>query len=194
MDKLLFIIIFVLFLINLSVTVQAGLMIGEGSASLRSFEKKVVCGGICVYSTVDYTSATYSVAISKELEKFVDRIEPQDFTLKSIDCPQDAEARRKCIRDLCSQPKTESTQTLCIYFSAPLELAFDTNNGIPTTPKEKEYRGGIRTIGKVGSATIIEPLAFSVFYTPFNGWLLVGAIIVVIVVSLLIIKLKYRRY
>jgi hypothetical protein len=168
-------------------------MVGEGSVTLKPFEKKMICGGTCVYSTIDYTSTTYSVAISKELEKFVDKIEPQDFTLNGIDCPQEAEARRKCIRDLCSQEKTESTQTLCIYFNAPLEFAFDTDNGIPTAPKEKEYRGGIRAIGKVGAATTVEPLPFAVYYTPANGWLVVGVIIVVIVTSLSIIKFKYRK-
>ena len=185
--------IFILVLLNLSVTVQAGLMIGEGSVTLKPFEKKKICGGACVYSTVDYTTTTYSVEASKELEKFVDKIEPQDFTLNGIDCPYEAEARRKCIRDLCSQERTGSTQTLCIYFSAPFELAFDTNNGIPTTPKEKEIRGGIRAIGKVGAATTVEPLDFTVFYTPLNGWLVVGAIIVVVAIVVLIIRFKHKK-
>lgn len=193
MKRLFITLIFILVLVNLSVTVKAGLMVGEGSVTLKPFDKKVICGGACVYSTVDYTTTTYSVAVSKDLEKFVDRIEPQGFTLKGIDCPQESEARRKCIRDLCTEEKTESTQTLCIYFSGPLEFTFNTNNGIPTGPKEKEYKGGIRAIGKVGSATIVEPLSFSVFYTPFNGWLIVVAIVVVIVLSLLIIIIYKRR-
>lgn len=193
MDRLLVALVLILVLMNLSVTVQAGLMIGEGSVSLKSLDKKKLCGGVCVYSTVDYTTVTYSVAASKEIEKFVNKIEPQDFTLKGINCPSEAEPRRKCIRDLCSQEKTESTQTICIYFNGPLEFAFETNNGIPTSPKETEYKGAIRAMGKVGAITTVEPLAFSVFYTPFNGWLVVGVIIVVIVGSLLIIKLKYKR-
>ncbi len=194
MQRLLITLIFIIVLLNLSVTVQAGLMVGEGSVTLKPFEKKMVCGGACVYSTVDYTTTTYSVAVSKELERFVDKIEPQDFTLIGIDCPKEAEPRRKCIRDLCSQEKTESTQTLCIYFNAPLEFALDTDNGIPIAPKEKEYKGGIRAIGKVGAATIVEPLAFYVYYTPFNGWIVVGVIIVVVIVtSLFIIKLKYKK-
>ena len=187
-------IIFILFLINLS-TVQAGLMIGEGSINLKPFEKRMICGGACVFSTVDYTTTTYSVAISEEIEKFIDRIEPQDFTLKGIDCPAESEPRRNCIKNLCSQEKTESTQTLCIYFNAPLEFAFETDNGVPTEPNEKEYRGAIRAIGKVGAATIVEPLSFSVYYTPFNGWIVIGVIVILIVIvtSLLIIKLKYKK-
>jgi len=192
MNRLLIALIFILVTVNLSVIVQAGLMIGEGSITLKTLEKKKMCGGVCVYSTIDYMSTTYSVAVSEELKKFVDRIEPQDFSLNGIDCPSEAEARRKCIRDLCSQEKTESTQTLCIYFTGPLEFAFETNNGIPTSPSEKEYRGGIRAIGKVGAATTVEPLSFSVFYTPLNGWFIVVVIVIVIVTSLLIIKFKHR--
>jgi len=180
-------------LVNLSVTAQAGLMIGEGAVDLKSLEKKMLCGGACVYSTVDYTSTTYSVAVSKELEKFVDRIEPQDFTLKGIDCPQEPEPRRKCIKDLCTQEKTESTQSICMYFTGPLEISFETKNGIPTSPTEKEYQGGLKAIGKVGSATIIEPLSFSVFYTPYNGWLIVGGIVVVIVVVFVVVIVYKRR-
>ena len=193
MNRLLIVFILLLILVNLSVTVQAGLMIGDGSITLKSLDKKKLCGGVCVYSTVDYATTTYSVAVSKEIEKFVDKVEPQDFTLKGINCPQESEPRRKCIRDLCSQEKTESTQTICIYFNGPLEFAFETNNGIPASPKEKEYKGAIRAMGKVGAITTVEPLAFSVFYTPFNGWLVVGVIVVVIVGSLLIIKLKYKK-
>jgi len=193
MNRVLITLFFILVLINLSVIVRAGLMIGEGGITLKPLEKKSICGGLCVYSTVNYTTTTYSVVVSKELEKFVDRIEPQDFTLIGIDCPNEAEARRKCIRDLCSQEKTESTQTLCVYFNAPLEISFDMENGIPIAPKEKEYKGGIRAVGKVGVATIVEPLPFYVYYTPLNGWLVVGAIIVVIVTILLIIKLKYKK-
>jgi len=192
MKRILLILIIVL--VNFS-PVQAGLMVGEGSVSLKSLEKKMICGGVCVYSTVDYTTTVYSVSVSKEIEKFVDKIEPQDFTLVGIDCPMEAEPRRKCIRDLCSQEKTNSTQTVCIYFNAPLEFAFDLDRGIPTAPKEKEYKGAIRATGKVGAVTTIEPLAFYVYYTPFNGWLVAVAIIiaVVIVTILLIIKFKYKK-
>ena len=192
MKKLL--IMFILFLINLS-TVQAGLMVGEGSINLKPFDKKMICGGACVFSTVNYTTTTYSVAVSEEIERFIDRIEPQDFTLVGIDCPAESEPRRDCIKNLCSQEKTESTQTLCIYFDAPLEFALETDSGIPTEPKEKEYRGAIRAVGRVGAATIVEPLSFSVYYTPFNGWIIVVIIVIlaVIVVCLLIIKLKYKK-
>lgn len=193
MNRLLITFILLLILVNISVTVQGGLMIGEGSVTLKSLEKKKLCGGVCVYSTVDYATTTYSVAVSKEIEKFVDKVEPQDFTLKGINCSQEPEPRRKCIRDLCSQEKTESTQTICIYFNGPLEFAFETNNGIPTSPKEIEYKGAIRAMGKVGAVSTVEPLAFSVFYTPFNGWLVVDTIIVVIVAILLIIKFKRKK-
>ena len=195
MKKLPIVFIFAFVLICFSVTVEAGLMVGEGSVTLVPFEKKKMCGGVCVYSTVDYTTTTYSVAVSEDLEKFVDRIEPQDFTLIGINCPWESEPRRECIRNLCSQESTESTQTVCIYFSAPLEFAFEMENGLPVAPKEREYGGGIRAIGKVGAATMVEPLSFSVFYTPFNGWLIIEVIIilVVIIVIILFVKLKHKK-
>jgi len=185
-------VVFILVLVSLS-TVQAGLMIGDGSVTLKALEKKKICGGVCVYSTVDYTTTTYNVAVSDEIAKFIDKIEPQGFTLNGIDCPSESEPRRECIRNLCSEEKTESTQTLCLYFNGPLEFAFETDNGIPSAPEEKEYRGGIRAIGKVGGATIVEPLSFSVFYTPFNGWFVLETVIVVVVMILLIVKLKYKK-
>jgi hypothetical protein len=74
-----------------------------------------------------------------------------------------------------------------------LEFAFETKNGIPISPTQKEYKGGIRAIGKIGETTIVEPLPYYVYYTPFNGWLIVALVIVIVVISLLIILFKYKK-
>jgi len=191
---LIFTLIFALVLLNFSVITNAGLMVQEGSIEIKAMEKKKVCGISCVFSVYENPS-TYSFVISDSLNKFVDKIEPNTFTLTGIQCPNEPEERRRCIADLCNDPNSTSTKMPCIYFNGPSEFSFDLCNGIPCGPQSQKYEGSIRVIGTIGAATVVEPLAFIVHYTPISGWpILIGAIILVIVVIFLVRrKIKKRR-
>lgn len=180
---------FILIFLNLFVLVHAGLMVQEGSIELKGMEKKKVCGIACVFSVYENPS-TYTIIISDNLNKFVDKIEPSAFTLTGIECPGESKARRECVAKLCNDPNSTSTKMPCIYFSGPLEFSFDVCNGLPCSPKMKKYEGSVRAIGTIGAARTVEPLAFIVYYTPISGWpFLIGAIILVIV----IIFFVYRK-
>ena len=182
---------FILISLNISVLVHAGLMVQEGSIELKAMDRKMVCGIACVFSVYENPS-TYRFVISDNLNKFVDRVEPNTFTLTGIDCPGESEARRECIAELCNDPNSTSTKMPCIYFSGPLEFSFDLCNGLPCNPEMKKYEGSIRTIGIIGAAQTVEPLAFNVYYTPISGWpfLIVTIILIIIVIFLVHRKLK----
>ena len=173
---------FILISLNLLFLVDAGLAVPEGSIELKGMERKKMCNIACVYSVYENPS-TYRLALSGNLDKFVDKIEPESFTLTGIHCPDESVARRKCIEELCNNPNSTSTKMPCIYFSGPLELSFETCDGIPCDPKTQKYEGSLSAVGRIGAAQTVEPLTFIIYYTPTSGWLLlVGTIILVIII------------
>lgn len=179
---------FTLIFLNLLVLTYAGLTVAESSIELKGMEKKKVCGIACVFSVYENPS-TYELILSGNLNKFVDKIEPNTFILTGIQCPGESKARRECIRNLCNDPNSTSTKMPCIYFSGPLELSFEICNGLPCDSKMQTYDGSIKVIGIIGAAKTVEPLDFSIYYTPISGWpLLAGGIIFVLVITYLVIR------
>lgn len=176
--------------------VKAGLMTFEESIVLNAGDKKKRVGMGCVWTPVD---ASYKVELSDNLDKFVDFIEPDRVDLVAIDCPQEPEPRRACIKDQCFIG-TDSARLYTIYFSAPNEIVFDMENGLPYLKfiesfpwvdfksKEQKYEGGLRTIKRQGSAVGTEVRPFTIFFSPLNGWayiLMIGIIIVITSISIL---------
>jgi hypothetical protein len=140
-----------------------GLAVFTGSVELSPFEEKTVCG-VCIYSTLPQ-KGRFTLEFSKDLEKFVSRIYPNDFELQPIQCPSEPEARRACINAECSNPNSVSAKTVCVSFKGPFELAL--------FPKKTEYRGAIRSVEKVGASVFVLPVDFIVYYTPFNAWFII---------------------
>jgi len=174
--------------LNVLVVAHAGLSIPEGSIELKAMDKKKVCNIACVFSVYE-NPATYKLGFSDNLNKFVDKIEPDTFTLSGFDCPAESVARRNCIRNLCYDPNSTSTAMPCIYFSGPSELSFETCDGIPCNPQKQRYVGAIKAMGTIGAATTVEPLDFIIYYTPISGWpLLAGGIIIVIIIIFLVVR------
>ena len=185
-------IIFIILFLSLLASVYAGLMVAEGSIEVKAMEKKKVCGMACIFSVYENPS-TYRFVISDNLGKFVDKVEPDTFTLTGIQCPNEPSTRRECIGKLCNDPNSTSTKMPCIYFNGPLEFSFDICNGLPCGSKIQKYEGSIRAIGSIGAAQTIEPLSFFVYYTPISGWPVLILVISLIVVITLFIYKKVRR-
>jgi len=164
---------FVLSFLFISNTVMAGVSVWKNAVELHPFETKTVCG-LCVYST-SLSSGTFSIEYSENLEKFIKEIHPNNFELSPIDCPAEAEARRACIDAKCANPDSISAKTVCIEFKGPFELSF--------FPEKQEIYGTIRSVEKVGSATLVLPVDFVVYYTPFNAWLIVIPVVIIVVVA-----------
>lgn len=151
-----------------------------GKVELKPFERKKVCG-ICIYSTLP-KKGRFSVEYSDNLKKFVEAIYPNDFELEPINCPKEPKARRKCIDRECANPNSTSAKIVCTYFKGPFELSL--------FPKKVEYRGGVKSVEKVGAAVLVLPMDFVVVYTPFNAW-------IILIPSLLLIawfvKKRFRK-
>jgi hypothetical protein len=177
-----FIILVFFFLIKVAF---GGLAVFAGNVELSPLEKKTVCG-ICIYST-QLQKGRFTLEFSKDLQKFVSRIYPNDFELQPIQCPSEPEARRACINAECSNPNSTSAKLVCIDFKGPFELAL--------FPKKTEYRGAIRSVEKVGASVLVLPTDFIVYYTPFNAWLIIipVAVIVCLLTGILLIKKKLRK-
>lgn len=205
--KVLFSVLLVsLLFVNFSVPVKAAIMLGEGSINLKAGDKKAIDGIMCIFSE-NVKDATYTIAFTKNLEKFVEKIEPNGFTLPTVECDGSGAEKRACVAQLCNNPDSNSTRMPTVYFSGPFGLSFDFCKkrtklwhlegeithpcfGIHS-PKPQKYQGGIRNIGKVGEATIVEPIDFIIHFYPYNGWIIVE-VVVIVLVSILIIFLVYR--
>jgi hypothetical protein len=183
MRKLIFCIVFSLFLAIFVKEAYAGLFVSQGSVDLKSFEKKTLCG-VCAYSTLP-SNGVFHVEYSDEFTKFVEKVYPIDFELEPIKCPSEPEPRRACIRDECSSKNSTSAKVVCTDFYGPFELSFN--------PEKMEYRGAVRGVAKVGAAVIVEPLDFIVYYTPFNAWILVIVIVVIIAVLLFALRKMKKK-
>jgi hypothetical protein len=183
---------FLLLFSNLLILVYAGLSVSEGSIEIKGMEKKSICGIACIFSVYE-TPSTYKLDISGELSKFVEKIEPDTFTLTGIQCPGESEARRACISKLCNDPNSTSTKMPCVYFNGPTEFSFDVCNGLPCSPKTQKYEGSIKAIGSIGAATTVEPLAFIVYYTPISGWPILAGTIILAIIIILLVRRKIKK-
>lgn len=177
--------------------VHAGLMTFEESIALKIGDKKRVPDMGCVWTAVD---AVYEVGVSDNLDKFVDFIEIENCTdqceLTAIDCPDEAVARRACMKEQCTA-NTGSAKMYIVYFSAPDEFNFDMDNGLPYIKftgsfpwinfygKEQKHEGGLRVVKRQGAAvgSVVRPMV--VYYTPYNGWAYMLAIIIIVAIAVL---------
>jgi len=181
--KSVLLIIFSLSLIILAGTVQAGISLGKGGITLQSGETFDMCD-VWVYATQD--GGTYTVSTTGDLEPLTVSIEPNDFSLESIDCPEDSNARRACISEECLSGNSESCKIVCLKFTAPLVMGSE----------KVKYEGSILNSIKVGAATIKEPYLFAIYVEPADMTLLITGIVVVILVIIIILilfLLKRRR-
>ena len=173
-------------------TTQGAIWPSEGSVVLKAGEKKVIHGIACIYSE-NPVPATYTIAFSGEVSKFVDFVEPQGFTVNRVPCGGGDEGR-KCVTRFCNNPNSTYTRMISAYFSGPREFAFDfpITFGLHTK-KMHDYQGGMRATGKVGSATTNEVVGFWIHFYPYNGWLIVFVIIGVGIVSVVLVMFYKKQ-
>ena len=180
-------IIFLIFLILLARPVHAGIGLFEGSVSLSALETKTTCN-LIVYSTIN-GNLSYQVSYTQDISRFIGSIQPNDFYLKSIDdygCPQDGDARRDCIKNLCAEGKDEYCRIICTTFSGPFEVSMN--------PQPTRYSGAIKDVVRAGAATITDAQPFVVYYTPYDLKLVILYIIIVIVLIVLTLKFGKRYF
>jgi len=165
----------------------AGIMMGEGSITLKPFQEKKV-RFFCVFSE-NPGRITYTPVFTDNLKRFVKSIEPSSFTLSTINCSGDQTQRRKCIAELCNKGEESMTRMPTITFSCPIEFSFDLCDGMPCLGfygKLRTVQGGIKNIGSVGVAKITEVVDFWVHYYPLNGWLIVFSLIILVFLVLIL--------
>lgn len=174
--------------------VQAAVWPSEGSVVLKAGEKRVLHGLVCIYSE-NPVPVTYNIFLPG-LERFVDFIEPQGFTVDRVPCGGGNEGR-KCVAKLCNDPNSTDTRMISVYFSGPTEFAFDFCNGLPCfsksflNPTQHTHQGSIRVTGQVGAAVTVEVVGFIVHYYPYNGWwIVVGVVVSILIVSFFLLYKK----
>lgn len=179
----------------LLVPAQAGIMMGEGSVVLKAGEKKSILGIACIFSE-NPVNTTYTVEFSENLKKFIDRIEPQDFTIPTVECSGGGAEKRACIAKLCNDPNSTSTRMIKVFFSGPSEFSFDFCDGLPCLGfygKKVYHEGGLRAVGRVGAARTVEVTAFYVHFYPYNGWLMVIVLSSILLIVTVVIRKKRKR-
>ena len=161
----------------------AGIGLFEGSVTLTALQTKTNCN-LMVYSTIEGNNL-FHIEYTEDINKFVSKIEPNDFYLKKIECPSDGQDRRDCITKLCQDGKDEYCRVICTTFNGPFELSMN--------PEPTRYNSGIRDVIKAGQATIVDALPFVVFYTPYDMKIVIGFAVVIIVVIVAIIFVNRKR-
>ncbi|UCC91368.1 MAG: hypothetical protein JSV39_03580 [Candidatus Aenigmatarchaeota archaeon] len=186
MKKLILITILSLSLVFLAAKpADAGISLGTGGVTLSAGETHEVCD-IWIYAL---RKGDYHVETTGDLKPLTVSVTPSDFTLdETIDCPQEAGARRGCITDLCMAGDQPSCETVCVKFTAPMLIEWE--------PQRVEYSGSILNVISVGAAKIQEPYTFSVFVNPMDmkplAYGAVIAIIVIVVLLILFVKMRKR--
>lgn len=174
------------FILFLSAIVDAGISLGKGSLVLEPGEIKELCD-VWIYAT--QPGGSYHIEVTGNLTEVVKNINPNDFTLKPINCPEETYARRACITELCLSGNEEYCKIICINFSAPILMSLE--------PTQVVYDGSILNTIKISSATIKEPYSFSVYVKQVDAKPIVFSVCLVIILLLLTIfiykKMKKRR-
>jgi len=146
---------FILVFILLSGIATAGVTITQDEITLDAGETGTFCD-FFVFATED--GGTYHIETTGEIEELTVNIEPNDFPLDAIDCPEERDERIACKNELCDNGVTDQCQQICIDFQAP--LIFDEEK----TPVK--YEGTIISTTRIGLATITEPMGFLVTVIP----------------------------
>jgi len=182
--------------------VSAGLLLISQAVTLKAGERVTTCD-VYIYSTLE-SEANFKVNFP-HLEKFVEKIEPNDFTLEPIDCPREEQARTKCRDRLCADPNSTSCKQVCVTFVGPMEIwpcfteAFSEDKSIPGcgfsfSPEKIMIEGGVNDVVKIGAGFISEGGDFNVYYTPYDLMFPTKIIILLIVISVIAYFIhKWRR-
>jgi hypothetical protein len=172
MQKRSSLLIIVALLLLFSTTAQAGLTISESEIELGPMQEKRMCHAL-VWTGVSGTT-THTIEYSPNVSRFVTSIKPDNFQLESVSeqCPDDPEARRSCIKDLCRQGNDQYCLTICTTFKGPVEFEF--------TPEQREIGGAIQDRVSYRATTLTNALTFRVKYTPYPLELLIGLILAVV--------------
>lgn len=174
--------------------VPAGLLLTGQTVTLKAGERVTTCD-VYIYSTLDRKS-TFKVNFP-HLEQFVEKIEPNDFTLEPIDCPSEEAARIKCRDELCADPNSTSCKRVCATFVGPMEIwscfteIFSEEKSIPGcgfsfSPKQIRIEGGVNDVIKIGAGALSEAGDFYVKYTPYDLMPPTKTILVVIIIVVII--------
>lgn len=197
MKKLIILISIALFLLLNVNNTKAGIIQFQGDVRLTPFSSETFCG-MGLYAT-DPQNGTYSLDYSDNILPFVKSISPNDVQLISIDylnAPKDSGPRQEFVKNICSENKTNACVMTCTVFNGLGlgKISFDISG-----PKEETIVGQVYDVVKIRESTGKEVLQFIVLYTPFDGRILIGIIIVIIFVAFFVIKkrkssFKFKKY
>lgn len=183
MNKWKLLVILCFLTINFAHTADSGLFINENELHLEPFKEGVICFGVWTGAP---GTTRHTVDISENLKPYVDSISPTDFEIYQVDCPQDSKERRDCIRKFCTEDNTNFCRKVCINFKGPLYVSFDTS--------EQVIEGSIRDIGYYLNAQTVVPQSITIYYRPYNLWIIILAVAVVVVLILIIFYWKQVNY
>lgn len=174
MKKIALFLVFSLILIFSVKPVEAGISLGKGGITMSSGQTGETCD-VWIFATQD--GGTYHVETTGDLSSLTVGVTPNDFTLDSIDCPEETNARRACIEQTCRSSDQSSCKIVCVKFTAPILIEWD--------PQTVKYEGSILNTIKIGAATVKEPFEFAVHVEPMDMKpivLVVGVVIIVVIV------------
>lgn len=181
--KRLFLLIVALSLIFFMPIAEGGMALSEGAVTISALETKTICN-LMIFSTIPGTTKSH-IEYGSNIMKYVEKIEPNDFNLKQIQCPEEANARRECVKDYCREGNNDYCRIVCTTFKGPFELSWE--------PKPITISGSIKESAYYGSAVIMNALSFQVVYTQYSLKLLVGMVGVIAAIIILIVFLLKRK-
>jgi len=172
-------------LLNINNT-EAGIIQFKGDVRLTPFSRETFCG-IGLYAT-DPQNGTYTLGYSNNILPFVESITPNDVQLISIDylnAPKDSGPRQDFVKKICSENNTNACIMTCTKFKGLglWKISFDI-----TGPKEEMIVGQVYDVVKIKQSTGKEVLQFIVSYTPFDGRMLIGIFIAIIIIAFFVIR------
>jgi hypothetical protein len=182
MKKLMLILVLSVVLIFSVRPVEAGISLGSGGVTIPAGQTKDMCD-VWIYATQD--GGTYSIETTGDLQPLTASVSPNDFTLDSIDCPEETVPRRACIDQTCVSGDGSSCKVVCVKFTAPMLIEWN--------PEKVVYTGAILNNIKIGAATIKEPYQFSVHVEPMDMKPLVAFAVIVIVVLIVAGFFVFKR-
>ena len=178
--KLLAILFFLTF--SFTNTVEAGLFISENDLHLEPFKEGVICFGVWTGAP---GTTHHTIEVSENLAPYVESISPTEFDIYQVDCPQDSAERRNCIRKFCNEDNTNFCRKVCINFKGPFYASFDTS--------EQVIQGSVKDIGYYLNAQTVVPQDITVYYRPYNLWIIILAVAVGVVLIAVLAYLKYLK-
>lgn len=168
--------------ISLTNTVEAGLFISENDLHLEPFKEGVICFGVWTGAP---GTTQHTVEVSENLLPYVESISPTEFDIYQVDCPQESAERRDCIRKFCNEDNTNFCRKVCINFKGPFYASFDTS--------EQVIKGSVKDIGYYLNAQTVVPQNITVYYRPYNLWIIILAVAVVVVLVLVLVYFRYLK-